>query len=236
MFVFIGTESPLLTALSIASILFTVVFGAAGPEGWGLSRILEENLPLARLFLADAPEWAFPLAAVGVASLIIASIGIFALRAHEHGGIFAHAAAPEANATPRLSVEAVARLLHALPIEVWRPATAELSIGELKARLLHRNMSHQVASALDKTELVHALQAAPSETTCAICYEDYADGEDVVRVLNCCHYFHCECIDKWLLQAGGSTRAPACPLCNASLIAEDARRKSPTPERRRAPR
>ena len=47
------------------------------------------------------------------------------------------------------------------------------------------------------------------------CYEEYTDGEPL-RLLRCGHYFHIECIDRWLLTAT-KRRAPACPLCNRSL-------------------
>lgn len=44
------------------------------------------------------------------------------------------------------------------------------------------------------------------------------EGE-VLRVLRCGHRFHVECVDKWFLSAADYTREPACPLCNAPLLA-----------------
>ncbi len=44
------------------------------------------------------------------------------------------------------------------------------------------------------------------------------EGE-VLRVLRCGHRFHVECVDKWFLSATDYTREPACPLCNAPLLA-----------------
>lgn len=45
--------------------------------------------------------------------------------------------------------------------------------------------------------------------TCAICLEDPQQG-DTVRVLQCGHSFHRECIDRWL-----NKENKACPVCKA---------------------
>ena len=41
--------------------------------------------------------------------------------------------------------------------------------------------------------------------------EDFEDGEEL-RQLKCSHFFHSQCIDRWL--AGHD----ACPLCNSSVV------------------
>lgn len=43
--------------------------------------------------------------------------------------------------------------------------------------------------------------------TCAICIEDFEDGEQL-RLLPCKHWYHVECIDPWL-----TTKSSSCPLC-----------------------
>ncbi|CAB4391736.1 unnamed protein product [Rhizophagus irregularis] len=43
--------------------------------------------------------------------------------------------------------------------------------------------------------------------TCAICIEDFEDGEKL-RLLPCKHWYHVECIDPWL-----TTKSSSCPLC-----------------------
>ncbi|RIB16617.1 hypothetical protein C2G38_1942997, partial [Gigaspora rosea] len=45
------------------------------------------------------------------------------------------------------------------------------------------------------------------EETCAICLEDFEDG-DKIRELPCHHCYHVECIDPWL-----TTKSSSCPLC-----------------------
>ncbi len=205
MFIFISGESPLLTAISLVSVALTILASGV-PALQGLhaaSGVLIGSPALAsRLWTAG-----YILAITGLAAIFLRA------RAPPRGG-----EGGAANPPPRLSVEMVARLLHALPIEVWRQSSAALSIGELKARLLHRRVD--VRRGAEKAELVAALAAQPSETACSICFEDYADGDDVVRVLRCGHYFHCECIDRWLLSSSHS-RAPSCPLCNSSLLGDD---------------
>ncbi|GAX82721.1 hypothetical protein CEUSTIGMA_g10147.t1 [Chlamydomonas eustigma] len=48
--------------------------------------------------------------------------------------------------------------------------------------------------------------AGETKRTCAVCLEDYVEGEKV-RVLPCLHRFHMQCVDQWL-----STRR-LCPVC-----------------------
>lgn len=48
---------------------------------------------------------------------------------------------------------------------------------------------------------------------CAICIEDFEES-NIVRLLQCGHIFHPECIDPWFL-----TRQARCPLCKANYYA-----------------
>eukprot|EP01016_Furgasonia_blochmanni_P045894 TRINITY_DN6532_c0_g1_i2.p1 TRINITY_DN6532_c0_g1~~TRINITY_DN6532_c0_g1_i2.p1 ORF type:complete len:336 (-),score=48.36 TRINITY_DN6532_c0_g1_i2:280-1287(-) len=49
-----------------------------------------------------------------------------------------------------------------------------------------------------------------SDATCAICINDYKNGEEL-RMLSCEHKFHKNCIDKWLL------RKNECPICRITM-------------------
>ncbi|XP_015899589.3 receptor homology region, transmembrane domain- and RING domain-containing protein 1 isoform X2 [Ziziphus jujuba] len=47
--------------------------------------------------------------------------------------------------------------------------------------------------------------------TCAICLEDYKDGE-ILKVLPCQHEFHSSCVDSWLTKWG-----TFCPVCKRDM-------------------
>jgi len=50
---------------------------------------------------------------------------------------------------------------------------------------------------------------------CAICIEEYHDGESI-QVLPCSHKFHTDCIVPWLTE-----RQASCPLCKHDITTED---------------
>ena len=53
-------------------------------------------------------------------------------------------------------------------------------------------------------------QASAETPACMVCLEEYKAG-DVVKTLPCLHYFHSDCIDKWLRRNG------KCPECRVSI-------------------
>ncbi|KAI3519748.1 hypothetical protein L1887_08963 [Cichorium endivia] len=56
--------------------------------------------------------------------------------------------------------------------------------------------------------------ATAGESECCICLGEFDDGEKVKVLPNCCHTYHCECVDKWL------TTHSSCPICRASLLVD----------------
>ncbi|EHY65961.1 hypothetical protein NEAUS04_1258 [Nematocida ausubeli] len=62
---------------------------------------------------------------------------------------------------------------------------------------------------LQKYENINASDRKYEE--CPICFEKFMDSE-FIRTLQCSHYYHCNCIDPWLL-----SRSCRCPVCNHEL-------------------
>ncbi|XP_060670397.1 RING-H2 finger protein ATL74 [Ziziphus jujuba] len=49
--------------------------------------------------------------------------------------------------------------------------------------------------------------SSSSPVDCAVCLENFKDGEKCRLLPNCRHSFHALCIDSWLL------KTPICPIC-----------------------
>lgn len=58
-----------------------------------------------------------------------------------------------------------------------------------------------------------AYRFSQSQTTCAICLDDYEAGFSVVREMPCGHIFDVDCIDTFLSQ-----NSSLCPLCKKSVL------------------
>jgi len=53
-----------------------------------------------------------------------------------------------------------------------------------------------------------------NQKSCCICFDDYKDNERV-RTLPCLHFFHMECIDRWLI------KSQTCPICKVDITRND---------------
>ncbi|XP_046392201.1 E3 ubiquitin-protein ligase RNF13-like [Ischnura elegans] len=84
---------------------------------------------------------------------------------------------------------------------------------------LHARRHRLPSSSLKKIPVLKFKKNDPSNTfdTCAICLEDYLDG-DKLRVLPCAHAYHCKCIDPWL-----TCNRRVCPMCKRKVFAADER-------------
>ncbi|KAI3646907.1 hypothetical protein MP228_007128 [Amoeboaphelidium protococcarum] len=51
--------------------------------------------------------------------------------------------------------------------------------------------------------------------TCAICLDDFVVGDKIRYLVNCCHSFHMQCIDPWLL-----TKKRVCPICKTDVLVD----------------
>jgi hypothetical protein len=75
-------------------------------------------------------------------------------------------------------------------------------------------LSEAQVSALPQQEYKCNIEAG-NQTACAICIEEYEEGEQL-RQLPCDHCFHHDCIMPWLTE-----RSPSCPLCKSEVLVED---------------
>ncbi|KAL4884551.1 hypothetical protein BJY04DRAFT_10412 [Aspergillus karnatakaensis] len=64
--------------------------------------------------------------------------------------------------------------------------------------------------------LKHANRLSRSQTTCAICLDDFVPASSVVRELPCGHIYHPGCIDVSLTQSSS-----LCPLCKKSVLSPE---------------
>lgn len=81
--------------------------------------------------------------------------------------------------------------------------------GGSAPRTTYQMLNHGVS--MEKSELVAAVVKArggDSGISCIVCLANYENGE-TLRVLPCGHRFHCDCVDRWLVQ-----QSRTCPLCS----------------------
>ena len=59
------------------------------------------------------------------------------------------------------------------------------------------------------------------DRTCAICYEDFKDSDEIVQ-LPCAstHIYHYACLDNWIEFAQKRNEEPNCPLCRSHIQLE----------------
>ncbi|KAM5572167.1 putative RING-H2 finger protein ATL21A [Rosa sericea] len=90
-------------------------------------------------------------------------------------------------------------------------STAELSILTIDEQLPVGGMGgldHATIDSYPKTQLGESRELPYSgDNTCPICLGEYQAKETIRSIPECNHYFHANCVDKWL------RRNPTCPLC-----------------------
>jgi len=207
MFLFISPNHPYASAISVAFFVFSFWGVGFSPS---LPKDLLQHIPnLGRISMG--PLLIDPLHLV-VPTLLLLFYSCYALLSAAMAGA-AMLERQGGAAVPSLTSEELKLFVEQLPIERWlcSESLGKLSGRELRDRLRQRRAEPR--GALEREDMVSALQSAPHESLCSICHDELEDGVEV-RLLPCCHYFHVQCVDRWLCDA---SRAPSCPLCNTRL-------------------
>ncbi|XKL60743.1 hypothetical protein PGB90_007800 [Kerria lacca] len=78
-----------------------------------------------------------------------------------------------------------------------------------------RAMRHRLPTSSLRKIPIQKFSKGSSYDTCAICLDDYIEGEKL-RILPCSHAYHTKCIDPWLTR-----NRRVCPICKRKVFAVD---------------
>ncbi|KAK9034852.1 hypothetical protein V6N11_076908 [Hibiscus sabdariffa] len=86
-------------------------------------------------------------------------------------------------------------------------------LSNWRRKNLVKSVDNKIVEALPRVTFSSArLSHCHAGETCAICLEDYKDGE-ILKFLPCQHDFHSSCVESWLTKWG-----TFCPVCKLGMI------------------
>eukprot|EP00898_Chlorokybus_atmophyticus_P008330 jgi/Chlat1/8499/Chrsp80S07893 len=104
------------------------------------------------------------------------------------------------------------------PVWEMNPAAGAMSYEQMLAlqeRIgrVQRGLPAEALSALPSAALSHSSKAVEDCVTCPVCIAEYAPGDEVLT-LPCMHFYHTNCITRWL------SSNSSCPVCKRSALPE----------------
>ncbi|CAN4096702.1 unnamed protein product [Withania somnifera] len=97
----------------------------------------------------------------------------------------------------------------------WQVSTVESSLREISDIFdtnATKGLSPEVIKKLPTYNFCSVSTCGePQEVTCAICLQDFIDGDSARLLPSCKHLFHTQCIDEWLITHG------SCPICRIEI-------------------
>lgn len=121
---------------------------------------------------------------------------------------------PDEETWSQAPAQNVVTMLHMFLLEVLDRVWEEIVIEEEQEQRLRAIQDQAIEALPEPLQYYKAgleATAAGSSDRCAICLEDFVDGESC-RVFECKHIFHVNCIDLWL------KNSLTCPICRNSLV------------------
>ncbi|KAG0039038.1 hypothetical protein BGZ82_009942 [Podila clonocystis] len=94
------------------------------------------------------------------------------------------------------------------PPSTWVPASTTITTAAAGSCSLPSQDDHIVP--MPPTETYPQVWATCFDDECAICLNEFVDGDEL-RQMYCNHYFHRNCVDRWLV------RNPFCPKCKRAI-------------------